>query len=216
MPEADEASLALLERARSGDADAFAALFALHRNEIQRLCRRLLDDLTSAEDASAEVFLRARRGLSRFDPGKPFRPWLRSLATNYCIDQLRRRKTERALFSSADLSNEDLADDAPGALVRITHHQQRREVLEALDRLPAKYRLPLVLRFYQDLDYASIAEILDVTHNQVGTLLHRAKARLRDELPMASTRATSSSPRRRSRRAASAANASGRAGEAAR
>ena len=82
----------------------------------------------------------------------------------------------------------------------MTHRQERRDVLDALDRLPAKYRLPLVLRYYQDLDYDAIAVILDVSRVQVGTLLHRAKRRLRGEIVSRSGRVedpAGSTPRRR-------------------
>lgn len=187
-PNDEVATREMLDRARSGDPGAFAALFTLHRAGIQRLCRRMLDDLASAEDATSEVFLRARRSLASYDPEMAFSPWLRGVASNYCLDQLRRRKTERALFSAMDLSNDNLADDAPGALSRITSLEERREVLDALDELPAKYRLPLVLRFYRELDYDAIAEVLGITRNQVGTLLFRAKKRLRQLLAGGSAR----------------------------
>ena len=114
----------------------------------------------------------------RSHPDRPFEPWLRRVASNYCVDQLRRRNTERGLFSAVDLSDDNLADDAPDSLSRITQREERREVLDALDELPAKYRLPLVLRFYRDFDYDTIAEVLGVTRQQVGTLLFRASAKL--------------------------------------
>ena len=178
----DEATRMLVKKAQSGDSDAFAAAFALHREKIERLCRRMLDDAASAEDATSEVFLRAHRSLSTYDSNQSFVPWLRKLATHYCIDQLRRRKTERTLFGAADRSTDDFADDAPSALLGIAHRQERHALLEALDQLPTKYRLPLVLRFYEDLDYHAMAEILGVSKGQVGTLLFRAKRQLRRAL----------------------------------
>lgn len=178
----EQAARALVEKARQGDTEAFAALFDLYGARIARLCHRMLEDAASAEDATSEVFLRARRALDSFDPDQKFEPWLRSLASNHCIDQLRRRRTERTLFSSVDLSINEPADAAPDALLGITHRQERNEVLDALDALPAKYRIPLVLRFYRELDYDAIGEILGVTRSQVGTLLFRAKKMLREEL----------------------------------
>ena len=79
MPADDEVARGLLERARSGDSDAFAALFELHRDDLQRLCRRMLDDSSFAEDATGEVYLRARRALPSFDASRPFRPWLQGI-----------------------------------------------------------------------------------------------------------------------------------------
>jgi len=177
----DATARELLVRAGAGDPEAFAELFALHRPGIVALCRRMLVDASAAEDAASEVFLRARRSLARYDAGRPFLPWLRSIAANHCIDQLRRRRTERGIFAAAERSDE-LADEAPDALARITRSQERETLLCAIDALPAKYRLPLVLRFYRDLDYDAIAETLGVSRNQVATLLFRAKKRLRARL----------------------------------
>ncbi len=169
-------------RALAADPEGFAALFAHHREDLRRLCRRMLHDAASVDDALSEIFLRAHRALPQYDPRRPFKPWLRTLATHHCIDLLRRRTTERGIFQPVDFGEQPPADDAPGALRGITQREARREVLDALDALPEKYRLPLVLRFYRDLDYDAIAEILGVTRNQVGTLLFRAKQRLRREL----------------------------------
>ncbi len=166
----------------ANDAESFDKLFEAERADIARVCHRLLDNPAAAEDASSEIFLRARRALSSYDAEQPFRPWLRAIASNYCIDQLRRQKLERKLFSQADLSEDGLADPSPDVLRCLTRTQERREVLSAIDSLPAKYRLPLVLRFYRDLDYEAIALLLGVTRNQVGSLLFRAKLQLRERL----------------------------------
>lgn len=178
----DEAARRLVGHLDSGDPEGFAALFALYRDELRRLCGRMLYDSASVDDALNEIFLRAHRALPQFDREKPFRPWLRALATHHCIDQLRRQRTERGIFDAGEFGEETAADNAPDALRGITQREERKAVLDALDALPEKFRLPLVLRFYQDLDYDGIAAILGVTKNQVGTLLFRGKARLRSEI----------------------------------
>jgi len=182
-PQNDQvATRELLDRARAGDGDAFGALFRTHSADVTRLCVRMLDDPALAEDATSEVFLRARRALAGYAGEKSFRGWLRKIASNYCIDQLRRRRNERQIFSPTDLSSEGLSDGGVDVLRRLVRREERGAVLDALDELPVKYRLPLVLRFYRDLDYDTIAEILGVTRGQVGTLLFRAKQRLRERL----------------------------------
>ncbi len=172
----------LVGRLGPDDPEAFATLFELFRPELRVLCRRLLPDRAAVDDALNEIFLRAHRGLSRYDRERPFRPWIRTLASNHCIDQLRKRRVERGLFESDEGGPDAAADDSPSVLMGITQREQRTEVLEALDALEPKYRIPLVLRFYKDLDYEAIAGILGVTRNQVGTLLFRAKSLLRREL----------------------------------
>lgn len=206
---------AAVDRDRPADAEAFDRLFEVEREDVARVCHRLLDDSAAAEDASSEVFLRARRALSSYDRTQPFRPWLRAIASNYCIDQLRRQRTERKLFSRAELTEDGLADPTPDVLRCLTRSQERREVLGAIDSLPAKYRLPLVLRFYRDLDYEAIAELLGVTRNQVGSLLFRAKLQLRERLASGvegvdreTSDALPSTPSRRRRRTRSPASTS--------
>lgn len=172
----------LVRRARGGDPDRFADLFERHRADLRRLCQRLLVDPSAVDDALADIFLRAHRAFPQYEPQKPFKPWLRTLASNHCIDQLRRRRTERGLFEPVDATGEIGPDDAPGALIQITQREDRRAVLEALDALPPKYRIPLVLRFYRDFDYEAIASTLGTSKNQVSTLLFRGKQRLRQAL----------------------------------
>lgn len=152
------------------------------RPRILRLCRRMLHEPAAAEDASQEVFLRGRRALVTYDPAQPFEPWLMAIASHYCIDQLRRRATERKLFQPEDLVAERLADPAPDPLRRASDEERRVTVTRAIERLPAKFRLPLVLRYYAELDYDAIAGTLAISRGQVGSLLFRAKRRLREML----------------------------------
>lgn len=161
------------------DSESFARAFAAHEPDVVQVCRRLLGRRDEADDATQEVFLRARRAFARYDPERPFRPWLLAIAGNLCIDRLRQLAVEQRVF--ADLDPEDAADggEARSPLTRLLRREERRAVSEAIGRLPLKYRLPLVLRYFGDLDYEAIAQTLGVSRNQVATLLFRAKQRLR-------------------------------------
>jgi RNA polymerase sigma-70 factor (ECF subfamily) len=171
-----------LERARLGERRAFGELFAHFDADVARLCRRLLGDLPAAEDAKSEVFLRAQRSFASYDAAQPFRRWLLSIAGHYCTDQLRRRQTEARIFDPGELENEALPSNAPSPLRELLSAEQRGQLLAAIEALPPKYRLPLVLRYQAELDYAAIAEILAVPRDQIGSLLFRGKARLRENL----------------------------------
>jgi len=171
-----------LKRAQLGERKAFGELFEHFDADVTRLCRRLLGDLSAAEDAKSEVFLRAQRSLASYDSGQPFRRWLLSIAGHFCTDQLRRRRTEARIFDPGELEDENLPSNAPSPLRQLLSAEQRRRVLSAVDALPPKYRLPLVLRYQAELDYAAIAVILEVPRERIGTLLFRGKARLRKDL----------------------------------
>jgi RNA polymerase sigma-70 factor (ECF subfamily) len=171
-----------LKRAQLGERRAFGELFEHFDADVTRLCRRLLGDLSAAEDAKSEVFLRAQRSFASYDTGQPFRRWLLSIAGHFCTDQLRRRRTEARIFDPGELEDENLPSNAPSPLRQLLSAEQRERVLSAIDSLPPKYRLPLVLRYQAELDYAAIAEILEVPRERIGTLLFRGKARLRKDL----------------------------------
>jgi len=177
-PEVRDATLA--ERARAGDEAAFAELFRRHAPHVGRVCRRMLGP--AADDAVSETFLRARRSLDGYAPDRPFRTWMLSIASHHCIDQLRRRSVERKIFADAEAETLEGPDPAPTPLRRITLREERAAVLAAIDALPEKYRMPLVLRYFNEMDYAAIGEVLGLERAHVGTLLFRARRMLRERL----------------------------------
>jgi RNA polymerase sigma-70 factor (ECF subfamily) len=173
---------ALAVRAAGGDREAFADLFGAYTEPVTRLCRRMLGSAEEAKDARSEVFLRAREALAGYDPQRPFRGWLLAIAAHHCIDQLRRRAVEGRLFDSADLDEATLPSSASSPLGSALAREQRERLLAALDALPARHRAPLVLRYFAELPYAAMAELLGVGARDVGVLLYRAKLRLRAAL----------------------------------
>jgi len=178
----DRATQTNVEAALAGDGEAFALLFREYQRDVHRVCLRMLGDSQSAEDAVSEVFLRARRALAAFDPKRPFRPWLMAIAGHHCIDQLRRRSAEARVFSGSEPPESELASPGPSPLGRLMAAEQRQALGRAIAALPLRYRLPLLLHYFDDLDYDAIAVSLEVTRNQVGTLLFRAKRLLREQV----------------------------------
>jgi RNA polymerase sigma-70 factor (ECF subfamily) len=173
---------ALAARAAGGDRDAFADLFGAYAEPVTRLCRRMLGSEEDAKDAGSEVFLRAREALAGYDAQRPFRSWLLAIAAHHCIDQLRRRAVEGRLFDPADLDEATLPSAAPSPLGSALAREQRERLLAALDALPARHRAPLVLRYFAELPYAAIGELLGIGARDVGVVLFRAKLRLREAL----------------------------------
>jgi RNA polymerase sigma-70 factor, ECF subfamily len=173
---------ARLARARAGDDAAFGELVRHYEPDVTRLCRRLLGSVEEAEDAAQECFLRAHAALASYDPQRPFRRWLMAIAAHRAIDTLRRRRREARLFESEREAAEALRDPAPSPLQHGLSAELRAQLLAAIERQPDRYRAPLVLRYYADLDYEEIAEILTVSRNQVATLLFRGRRLLRDAL----------------------------------
>lgn len=178
----DEDALdALLRRARAGEAEAFAELYRLFFRRVFGLCRHLLGATEAAEDAASEVFLRVQRAMKTYDSALPFPRWLLSIASHYCVDQLRRRRVETRVFEP---EREELPDPGAGSapLTSLLAEEQRSAVRAAIGTLPERYRVPLVLRYYSDLSYDQIAGTLGLNRNHVATLIFRAKQELRRAL----------------------------------
>jgi RNA polymerase sigma-70 factor (ECF subfamily) len=157
----------------------FAALYRSHYPRVFGLCRRLLGRTASAEDATQEVFVRAFRALDRYDSSHPFAPWVLGIARNHCIDLVRRRAHGAKLFDDFDTDAAELESSAPTALDSLVDAERAAEIRAAIASLPDKYRLPIVLAYYNESSYDEIAHALGITHSHVGVLLLRAKQQLR-------------------------------------
>jgi RNA polymerase sigma-70 factor (ECF subfamily) len=174
----------LVERARRGESEALGELFREFRPDVLRLCTRLLGSI-DAEDAVNEAFQRAQHRVGSYDPTQPFRRWLLSIAAHHCIDCLRRRDVEKRIFEpdqGSDPGVDGHAANASSALEGLVRAERQATVQAALDRLPDRYRAPLVLRYFAELDYDAIGEELGVTRSQVASALFRGKQRLRELL----------------------------------
>lgn len=166
----------------------FEALYREHYRRVLGSCRRMLGNTFDAEDAAQEVFMRGFRGFHRFRDDQPFGPWIGQIAANYCVDLLRRRKRLGALFSDdPDLAEAQADPTEHGALALVSAHDAE-SVSRAVDALPEKYRVPVVMAYYADASYDDIASALGITRNHVGVLLLRGRQRLRQALTEADGR----------------------------
>ena len=171
----------VLELARGHDADALAELHRRYVRRVFGLCRYLLGSTETAEDATSEVFLKLQRSIDSYDGSVPFPSWLLRVAGNHCIDALRRKQRERQVIgeAEADPALLEVAGPGPSPLSEVISAEQQAEVRQAIARLPENYRVPLVLRYYSDLGYDSIAQRLGLKRDHVAVLLFRAKRELR-------------------------------------
>lgn len=191
VPDAEEQHI--VDRARNGDEDAFRALVERHQDRIYRLTMRLLRcGPTTAEDVCQEVFLRAFRGLPRFDGAVRFGIWLHKIATNACISEYRRARTQkrgsrRTLSLDAPIAGQDdLHIDPPSREVdpgaRADQHEFVERVRLAVAELPDEFRHAVLLRDMQGLSYEEIGEVLGVPPGTVRSRIHRGRLILQDLL----------------------------------
>lgn len=160
----------------------FDALYREHYPRVLGLCRRMLGNAHDAEDAAQEVFMRGYRALWRYRTRDRFGPWIGAIATNHCIDVLRRRRRLGDVFSDVPGEAAELEDPAASGVAPLISAHDADAVMRAVEALPEQYRLPIVLAYYADASYDDIASALGITPNHVGVLLLRGKQRLRRSL----------------------------------
>jgi RNA polymerase sigma-70 factor (ECF subfamily) len=176
----------VLQLARRHDVDALAELYHRYARRVFGLCRYMLGSTETAEDATSEVFLKLQRSIGTYDGSVPFPRWLLRVASNHCVDVLRRKQRERQVIVEAqeDAAPLDVAGPELSPLSEVISAQQQAAVRQAIARLPENYRVPIVLRYYSDLGYDEIARQLRVTRNHVAILLFRAKRELRQAIAL--------------------------------
>lgn len=189
-----EAGLAgTIAKARTGDAEAWGEIYRQHAAAIFRFCRRTMPTREDAEDATTEIFLKVQEKLGQYDAQRPFGAWLYKVAANHCWDLLRRRKIRQDLETEG-VETMPLEHPDPNQLDQLISERSGAEVRKALDRLPQRARMALVLRYFSEMSYDEIADTLGVRRAFVGVLLLRARHQLRDALAGRASRSLSAAP----------------------
>jgi len=165
----------------------FEDIYNAHYRRVLNLCRYLLNSPERAEDAAHEVFLRAHNRMDSYNSALPLSSWLLKIASNYCIDVLRRGATERRIFDGGS-ETFDPPSASVSPLGEVLAAERGQDVRAAVESLSEKYRVPLVLAYYNELSYEEISEIIGVERTQVAVLIFRAKQQLRQRLEKERTR----------------------------
>ena len=174
----DEIDAALVDRARQGDAEAFATIYQRCRAEIYSVCLKRLKDPSLAEDAVQDTFLRAYSCLDRFDQSRRIVPWLVTIAVRRCADLLRRSaKLEMKEDVEAELPDGVLGDDP--TLATVLAGEESRRLERALRRLAPRQRRALLLYALEEWSYADIAAAEGISVTSTKSLLFHARDNLR-------------------------------------
>lgn len=179
MSTTDPIVLEWVQAAMEGDQDAFTEIVYTYQDSVFNLCYRILSDRVEAEDAAQEAFLRAYMNLARYDPDRSFKTWLLTIASNHCIDRLRRRRMK--LMSLDDpLPSLTLSSDEPEPEQASITREQSEAIQGLLDKIPADYRAAIVLRYWYDYSYNEIADMLETTESAIKSRLFRARQMIAD------------------------------------
>lgn len=178
-----EPALALLERCRQGDAEAFAQLVAGQQDYVYTLARRMLRDPDEAADLTQEVFVQVWRGLPEFRGEARFRTWLYRIVVNRGINRLRKLRRRPGTVSLDPQVANQLPGQQSDPHIEAWQSERRTLLWNQVDRLPDKYRLVLTLYYQHEMSCAEIAQILQAPIGTVKTHLHRARKALAEALP---------------------------------
>jgi RNA polymerase sigma-70 factor, ECF subfamily len=168
--------LDIVNRTLAGDREAYAELVRRHHTKMIGLCASLLGNRTEAEDAAQEIFIKAFHSLSSFRQDSSFSTWLYRIASNHCLDLLRRRARQRSESLEALLERSgDKVETLFAAPSDPSSPEMEELAHQILASLPPDYRLILTLREAQGLSYQEIAKTLDISLDSVKARLHRAR-----------------------------------------
>jgi RNA polymerase sigma-70 factor (ECF subfamily) len=183
----ERSDVELMLAAGAGDEGAFGELVGRHRNAIVNLTYRYLGNRADAEDLAQDVFLKVYRARKRYRPEAKFTTWLYRVAVNACLNEVRNRK-HRPTHGAAPLTSGDeeggfipaLADAASESPADFTVRSELAALVrEAVDDLPERQRLALLLNKFHGLSYEELATSLDMTIPGIKSLLVRARENVR-------------------------------------
>jgi RNA polymerase sigma-70 factor (ECF subfamily) len=171
-----------IHAAREGNKAAFGRLVDAYQGPVYNLAYRMLGNAPEAEDATQEAFIRAYRYLESYDSRRPFSTWLFSIASHYCIDQLRRRRIDWLPLKEEIAEPVRLASASPNPESVVTERDRERWIQELLSTLSPRDRAAITLHYWYDCPYKEIAEVLDLSVSAVKSRLYRARRALAEKM----------------------------------
>ncbi len=164
-----------IAEAKTGDKDAFAKLVEKYQRPVYSVCYRMLGTPTAAEDAAQEAFIRAYQAFDRYDSNRSFATWILSIASNYSIDQLRKKKVIVLSMDNEKYGWMAPPDPGPSPEKAALDKEKNALVQAILSDLPETDRAAVILQFWHDYSYDEIAETLGLSSSAVKSRLFRAR-----------------------------------------
>lgn len=174
---------ACFQAAQRGDEAAITHLVETYQQSVFNLCYRMLHEPAEAEDATQEAFLKAVTNLNSYDVERPFKPWLYRIASNECIDRIRRRKDALSLDGMGeDGAWEWKPGNSPNPEAQVLHEERQAQVRSMLEHLSPKDRMVVTLFYWEDMSYAEIEEVTGLSISAIKSRLFRSRRALAEHL----------------------------------
>lgn len=176
-----------IKQVLKGDQDAYAEIVEIYKDRVYHICYRMLGNQHESEDIAQEAFLRAYVNIQRFNTNLKFSTWLYRIATNLCIDRIRKKKPD--YYLDAEVAGTDglnMYSQIPASTKLPEEDVEKMELQETIQmeisKLPEKYRSVIVLKYIEELSLNEISETLDLPLGTVKTRIHRGREALRKQL----------------------------------
>ena len=182
LSEKAKSDLLLVEQARRGNEKAFASLMNRYRDSIYYMLLKMVNNSSDAEDLTIEAFGKAFRNLDSYTPKFAFSTWLFKIATNNCVDFIRKKHVSPTpldhLQDSLDNVTVNIQSDMPDPEESLINHQKIAVLKDIVNQLKPRYKSLIELRYYKEYSYEEISSELNLPIGTVKAQLHRAKTLL--------------------------------------
>lgn len=186
MKYSDSDDLVLVRAFREGDEKAFEEIVRRYQRQVASVIYLTMGSRAEVEDLTQEVFMRVYRSIDRVTIETSLFSWIYRIATNLCIDELRRKRIKRVLSigpeSGSAADHSELFEEPSRASDELMAEEKKHQVLDALAKLTPAHRAALVLREYEEMSYRQIARSLGITEQAVKSRIFRAREELKELL----------------------------------
>ena len=175
----------LISRCKNYDKPSFVELFKIYQRYLYSLCYSYTQNEQDSLDLVQEIYIKVFKNIPSFDESMPFRPWLRRISVNACLNFKRNIKSNVISLNyefANELSLEDTIVSDYNLEAEVEKKELKRIIKAGLKNLPDNYRMVIALRYFDDLSYLEISELLNRPLGTIKTELYRAKAILKKEL----------------------------------
>jgi RNA polymerase sigma-70 factor (ECF subfamily) len=168
----------LIKRILAGNKELFSELVTRYKKLVFNVVYNMIHDKQEVNDMSQEIFIRIYQSLHRYNPQFKFSTWSVKIATNYCLDAMRKKKIDSLPIDEVP----DIPSNGDTPEVRYIKKEQSIRIKKAIENLPEKYKIPVILFHQNGLSYEEITKVLNEPMTIVKNRLYRARLMLREEL----------------------------------
>lgn len=177
----------LIEGCKRYDKYSFIELYKLYEKYLYSLCFSYVQNSQDALDLVQEIYIKIFKNINSFELHKPFHPWIRKIAVNTCLNFKRTIKNNIismnvSISDDEEIALEDTLISGENVLQDVVNSETKILIKKYLKEIPEEYRIVIILRYYEDLSYNEIAELINIPLGTVKTKIYRGKAMLRKKL----------------------------------